>query len=59
VGKNPLLNSTGIKKVLELPEYGFSHLSVFKVYFRLRKLNLNTKEGKLYYAWQKEKRSKK
>lgn len=59
VGKNPLLNSSGIKKVLELPEYGFSNLSVLKVYFRLRKLDLNTKEGKLYYAWQQEKRSKK
>jgi anti-anti-sigma factor len=58
IGKNPLLNAAGIKKVLELPEYGFSDLNVFKVYFRLRKLGLNTKEGKLYYAWQQEKRSK-
>ena len=58
IGKNPLLNSSGIKKVLELPEYGFSGLSVLKVYLRLRKLGLNTREGKLYYAWQQEKRSK-
>jgi|GEM_PF-549717 len=59
VGKNPLLNASGIKKILELPEYDFSRLSVMKIYFRLRKLGLNTKEGKLYYAWQQEKRSNK
>ena len=59
IRKNPLLNASGIKKILELPEYGFSDLSVLKVYFRLRHLGLNTRTGKLYYAWQEEKRSKK
>ncbi|MBN2620739.1 anti-sigma factor antagonist [candidate division WOR-3 bacterium] len=58
IRKNPLLNSSGIKKVLELPEYGLTGFSVIKVYFRLRKLGLNTRAGKLYYAWQEEKRSK-
>lgn len=59
IRKNPLLNSLGIKKVLELPEYDFTGFSVLKVYFRLRRLGLNTKTAKLYFAWQEEKRSKK
>jgi anti-sigma B factor antagonist len=59
IGKNPLLNASGIKKILELPEYGFDGLSVIKVYLHLRRLGLNTRAGKLYYAWQEEKRSKK
>ena len=58
VRSNPLLNSFGIKKVLQLPEYGFSKLSVLKVYMKLRHLKLHTKTKRLYFAWQEEKKAK-
>jgi anti-anti-sigma factor len=56
IRKNPLLNSSQIKRILELPQYGFTKLSTLKVYFKLRSMGLNTKVKKLYFAWQEEKK---
>ncbi|UCC10964.1 MAG: STAS domain-containing protein [candidate division WOR-3 bacterium] len=52
VRENPLLNATQIKQTLTSPAYGFVKLNTLKVYFVLRRLRLNTRERKLYYAWQ-------
>lgn len=59
VSKNPLLNTGQIKKILELPQYGFEKLNVVKVYFKLRQLGLHSKVQKLQYAWQEEKKLRK
>lgn len=58
VRKNPLLGASQIKKILELPQYGFEGLSRIRVYLTLRQLRLHSKAQKLYYAWQEEKRSR-
>lgn len=59
VRKNPLLNSFQIKRILQGAEYGIKGLNVFKVYFALRRMGFNTREKRLYFAWQEEKKSKK
>ncbi len=52
VRENPMLNVTQIKQTLTSPAFGFIKLNTIKVYFLLRRLGLNTREKKLYYAWQ-------
>lgn len=59
VRKNPLLNSFQIKRILQGAEHGIKGLNVFKVYFALRRMGFNTREKRLYFAWQEEKKSKK
>jgi anti-sigma B factor antagonist len=59
VRKNPLLNSFQIKRILQGAEYGIKGLNVFKIYFALRRMGFNTREKRLYFAWQEEKKSKK
>jgi len=56
VNKNPLLNSSQIKKILQGPPYAFKHLNIFKVYFTLRRMGLHTREKRLYFAWQEAKK---
>ena len=56
VNRNPLLSSSQIKKILQGPPYGFDHLNIFKVYFILRRMGLNTREKRLYFAWQEAKK---
>ena len=52
VRENPLINTAQIKRTLTSPAYGFVKLNTLKVYFLLRRLRLNTRERRLYYAWQ-------
>ncbi len=59
VRKNPLLNSFQIKRILQGAEYGIKGLNVFKIYFALQRMGFNTREKRLYFAWQEEKKSKK
>jgi anti-sigma B factor antagonist len=56
VKNNPLLNSSQLKKILQTPEYGFKRLGTIKIYFILRRMGLNTREKRLYYAWMEEKK---
>lgn len=51
VRENPLLTSSQIKQILRSSVYGFTNMNTLKVYFLLRRLGLNTREKKLYYAW--------
>lgn len=51
VRENPLLTSSQIKQKLRSPVYGFTKMNTLGVYFLLRRLGLNTREKKLYYAW--------
>jgi len=51
VRENPLLTSSQIKQKLRSSVYGFTKMNTLKVYFLLRRLGLNTREKKLYYAW--------
>ncbi len=55
----PLSSAAQIKKIIQGPPYGFNKMSTWKVYRILRKIGLNTREKRLYYAWQHEKRKKK
>ena len=59
VQDNPLLNIFQINGLLRGPDYGYKNINIFKSYFTLRKLGLNTREKRLYFAWQQEKKSKK
>lgn len=56
VQDDPLLNLFQINHLLRGPEYGFKDINIFKAYFTLRKLGLNTREKRLYSAWQQEKK---
>jgi stage II sporulation protein AA (anti-sigma F factor antagonist) len=56
VQDDPLLNLFQINHLLRGPEYGFKDINIFKVYFTLRRLGLNTREKRLYSAWQQEKK---
>ena len=55
----PLSSAAQMKKIIQGPPYGINKVSTWKIYRVLRKLGLNTKEKRLYYAWQYEKRKKK
>lgn len=59
VKDDPLLNLFQINHLLREPEYGFKDVNIFKSYFTLRRLGLNTREKRLYFAWQQEKKSRK
>jgi anti-sigma B factor antagonist len=58
VREQPLLNSSQIKKVLQQPDYSYKNVGRFKIYRMLRRMNLNTREKRLYYAWQEAKRAR-
>ena len=53
---DPLLNLFQINHLLRGSEHGFKDINIFKAYFTLRKLGLNTREKRLYFAWQQEKK---
>lgn len=55
----PLYNTAQIKARLESGDYGFEKLGRLKLYNLLRSLNLNTREKRLYHAWQAEKKARK
>jgi anti-anti-sigma factor len=57
IADNPLLNSRQIKDRLESRDYGFEKLGRLSIYRLLRRLGLNTREKRLYYAWQQEKKA--
>jgi anti-sigma B factor antagonist len=57
IADNPLLNSSQIKGRLLSREFGFEKLGRFTIYGLLRRLGLNTREKRLYYAWQAEKKA--
>jgi anti-anti-sigma factor len=57
IADNPLLNSSQIKDRLLSREFGFKKLGRFTIYGLLRRLGLNTREKRLYYAWQQEKKA--
>jgi len=57
IADNPLLNSRQIKERLLSQEYGFEKLGRFTIYGLLRRLGLSTREKRLYYAWQQEKKA--
>ncbi|HEX7318970.1 MAG TPA: STAS domain-containing protein [bacterium] len=59
VMNSPLSNASQLKKILQGAPYHFSSLSVWKVYSTLRRLRLNTREQRLYFAWQQERRKRK
>ncbi len=59
IADNPLYNTAQIKNRLESDEYGFEKLGRLKMYNLLRSLNLNTREKRLYHAWQAEKKARK
>ena len=59
VQNNPLLNIFQINQLLRSPAYGFKDINLFKSYFMLRRLGLNTREKRLYFAWQQEKNLRK
>lgn len=56
VQDDPLLNIFQINSILRGPEYGITDINLFKTYFTLKKLGLNTREKRLYFAWQQEKK---
>lgn len=56
VQDDPLLNLFQINQLLRRPEYGFKDINIFKAYFILKRLGLNTREKRLYSAWQQEKK---
>lgn len=58
VQNNPLLNIFQINHLLRTPDYGYKNINIFKSYFTLRKLGLNTRGKRLYFAWQQEKMRK-
>ena len=53
---DPLLTLSQINHLLRGPEYGFKDINIFRAYFTLRKLGLNTRGKRLYFAWQQEKK---
>lgn len=57
VADNPLLNSRQIKERLLSRDYGFEKLGRFTIYSLLRRLGLSTREKRLFYAWQQEKKA--
>jgi anti-sigma B factor antagonist len=57
VQDDPLLNIHQIKKSLGEPRHGLKNIGICKLYFLLRKLGLNTREKRLYYAWQQVKKT--
>jgi stage II sporulation protein AA (anti-sigma F factor antagonist) len=59
VQDDPLLNVFQINHLLRGPEYGFKNINIFKAYIVLRRLGLNSREKRLYFAWQQEKKSRK
>jgi anti-anti-sigma factor len=59
VQDDPLLNVFQINHLLRGPEYGLENINIFKAYFVLRRLGLNTREKRLFFAWQQEKKSRK
>ncbi|MGB3340224.1 MAG: STAS domain-containing protein [bacterium] len=59
VKDNPLLNLFQLNHLLRGPEYGFKNINIFNAYFTLRRLGLNTREKRLYFAWQQEKKLRK
>lgn len=59
VANSPLSNAAQLKKILQGAPYHFSKLSVWKVYSVLRRLGLHSREKRLYFAWQQERRKRK
>jgi anti-sigma B factor antagonist len=51
VRDNPLLTSSQIKQTLRSPAYGQIKINTIQLFFLLRRLGLNTREKRLYYAW--------
>lgn len=56
VQNNPLLNIFQINQLLRSPAHNFKNINIFKSYSILRKLGLNSREKRLYFAWQREKK---
>jgi anti-sigma B factor antagonist len=59
VANSPLSNASQLKRILKGAPYHFSSLSTWKVYSVLRRLGLHTREKRLYFAWQQERRRRK
>jgi stage II sporulation protein AA (anti-sigma F factor antagonist) len=59
VQDDPLLNLFQINQRLRGSDYGFNNINIFKSYFILRRLGLNTREKRLYFAWQQARKSRK
>ncbi len=59
VANSPLSNAAQLKMILRGAPYHFSSLSVWKVYSVLRRLGLRSREKRLYFAWQQERRRRK
>jgi anti-anti-sigma factor len=58
VSRNPLLNSGQLKTIIQGPPYSIAGLNRLKMYFTLRRMGFGSKEKRLYFAWQSEKRAK-
>jgi len=59
VQDDPLLNLFQINHLLRSPDYGFRGINIFRSYAILKRLGLNSREKRLYFAWRQERKLRK